>query len=537
MTHSFLLLSIIVLSVSLAEGGTSLDAAEQTRLVPASSKAEVRAVIVGADEYDSQPRLRGAAADAHDLERTLRGLGVRDLTALTNAQVRREAVEAAITHVTEAAHPGDLVIIAFAGHGTRLPEYFKGSNPATDPQDEVFLLPAFDKRGAGTAERILNKEMNAWLWRIEKKGADVLFVADTCHGGGLTREIDPRAGELTYRLGVNTRIEEDQLQPIATVRESRLTNTDFRQVTFVAAVDPYSKAPEVPVPGVPGFRGAVSYAVARALEGKADQNKDGVVTRRELFEYTRQVVEQLAQGQQTPSAAPLASDLVDAPVFRVANQPENPAPVAAGTILVGVVNATDEALAGLEPLDTPFLVVSGRNQPDLVWDARSHEVVSRYGDVIARDIAATDIPDIVDRTSVVDALTKLSETRPQRIMLLPNSKLHRAGERVRFQISAVTGKWLILVNVAGDGTVQMLFPLRPSDQLSGDSFELPLDIRKPFGADHVLAIVSDRRLEDVEVYIKALHNRRKAGSLLRILGRYAGDRTVRFGIAGLFTAP
>ena len=49
-----------------------------------------------------------------------------------------------------------------------------------------------------------------------------------------------------------------------------MTELDFDQTVFLAAVDRKTKAPEVEIPGIPGLRGALSYAVARAIEGYAD---------------------------------------------------------------------------------------------------------------------------------------------------------------------------------------------------------------------------------------------------------------------------
>ena len=57
-------------------------------------------------------------------------------------------------------------------------------------------------------------------------------------------------------------------------------------------------SPEVRVPGIDGLRGALSYAVARAVEGNADADHDGKVTLKELFANVRQVVYQLSDQRQ-----------------------------------------------------------------------------------------------------------------------------------------------------------------------------------------------------------------------------------------------
>ena len=98
----------------------------------------------------------------------------------------------------------------------------------------------------------------------------------------------------------------DELQPVSTPSDSFLTEADFRHTTFLAAVDRYTKAPEIRIAGTSGLRGALSYAVARAFDGAADENQDGQVTQGELFNYVRQVAYQLSDQRQ--SSIDLGSD-------------------------------------------------------------------------------------------------------------------------------------------------------------------------------------------------------------------------------------
>ena len=53
--------------------------------------------------------------------------------------------------------------------------------------------PDFATTTAGSRQRIIGTEFNHFIKQFEERGARVLFVADTCHGGGLTRDVDPRA--------------------------------------------------------------------------------------------------------------------------------------------------------------------------------------------------------------------------------------------------------------------------------------------------------------------------------------------------------
>ena len=70
----------------------------------------------------------------------------------------------------------------------------KGSKP--DGLDEAYLLFNFDP-ATKVPDMIIGPKH--WLGQLEADGVDVLFIVDTCYGGGMTRAWDPRSGEMTYR--------------------------------------------------------------------------------------------------------------------------------------------------------------------------------------------------------------------------------------------------------------------------------------------------------------------------------------------------
>jgi hypothetical protein len=517
----------------------------QAQLAP-PGQGVIRALVIGADRYATHKSLRGAVADARDLEQALQKGGVGDLTVLIEEKASRRETQAAFERLVANSRSGDFIIISFAGHGSQMPERVKGSDP--DGVDEVFVLPAFDNRGPDTAERILDKEINVWLRRIEQNGAHTLFLADTCHGGGLTRSVDLRAGELSYRqTAISIAPLDDALTPISKDADRMRQPEEFDRVTFLAAADKWTKAPELRIQGQPTLRGALSYAVARALEGAADRNGDGRTTRRELFEYARQVVQQYSQSRQVIYTEPnRRTDLMDAVVFRrsgaAEQSPSSPSDGPAGaTVRIAILNGSAADLAGVEPDGAKIEVVGKDAQPDLVWDAVGGDVVSRFGDVVAQNIKLGDIAGVIDRTAAVAAIAKLSESRPQRITLGPNDKHHREGERVTLRTEDVKGKSIILFNLASDGTVQFLYPTRRDKDLPSESAVIELNdiaVKPPFGADHVVAVVSDKRLPELQDAIKAFDQVRAAGRIPGILRKHLpGDASVRIGFAGLFTIP
>src|SRR6266496_4300331 len=62
---------------------------------------EVRALVIGIDDYQRVRKLKGATADAHDIDSSLRTMGVRDVTALINDRADRPNVLREISALVE----------------------------------------------------------------------------------------------------------------------------------------------------------------------------------------------------------------------------------------------------------------------------------------------------------------------------------------------------------------------------------------------------------------------------------------------------
>lgn len=539
----------------------------------------VRGLVVGIDEYRHAPPLRGAVADAQDIAQALKSIGVGDLTLLTDGKAGRAALLRELTRMVDRARAGDTVFLSFAGYGALEPSRRRGS----EARDEVLLLAGFDPAGgAGAREKLIGGEIRHFVKRLEDKGARVVVVSDTCHGEDPLREVDPRGGEMHYR-SLTYRPVADGLKPVASAADMALVPADFHQSVFLAAGERGAKVPEVRIPGV-GWRGALSYAVARGLEGAADSNGDGRVTTAELFDYARNVAYQLTDQRQlivtggaalAPGSA--AGELtrgiaVQAPGSRpssgglqiTAATPEPPpaAPPPAATSVAarpaptpvpprpvaGAAAGGPSAPIRLAALDgqgggiasfvtaTPYEVVAPNANPDLIWDPKTRDVLAG-GDVIARDIDRNDLPGVIERASAVSWLKIRATKSPQPIRITPNDKLHRKGSRVEVQVSGVAGRSLILFNIAGDGTVQLLYPLGSDPPIrKDDKYAVQLQVREPLGADLIVAVSSTQRMPDLERAINNLHRRRTPMKATEALQHFArNDAWV--GSAGLFSAP
>jgi len=510
----------------------------------------IHALVIGIDAYQNVRPLRGAVADARDIETSLKKMGVKDVTTLVDAAADRNSVLREINGLTARISPGDVVFLSLAGHGAQEPEKVKGSQP--DGMDDIFLLPGFEITPQGSQQRIVGREFNYFIKQFEAKGAHVIFVADTCHGGGLTREVDPRAGEMSYRQVARYVLAVDELKPVGSTADALLTELDFQQTAFLAAVDRQTKAPEIRIPGIAGFRGALSYAVARAIEGQADTDHDGNITLQELFGQVRSVVYQLSDQRQNPVtlASPnrkLDSDVAFALAPKEAPNTASPgqhivftdtpaAPAPLNVVRLASLDSKSAPLSGLEQREVPFEVLSSTKGADLVWDPKSGDVISQ-GDVIAYHVDKTDLPSIVDRSAAILGIKGLASKSPQVIKVSPNDKLHRNSENIFVDIPNVAKRALILFNIAGDGTVQLLYPTAGDAAVLSDSnYRLPVVVTLPFGADQVIAVTSEQRMVALEQALQQLNRRRSALQVMRMVERYA-PKDARIGTVGLFTAP
>jgi len=562
-------------------------AAAQADVLRPAQGGEVRALVIGIDAYQFVPQLRGAVADARDLETTLRRNGVTDVTALYDRAADRAGVMRALDQLVARSQPGDLVVLTIAGHGVQEPEHVKGSQP--DGLDDVFVLAGFNpKTASGSQQRIIGTEFNHVIKQFEARGAHVMFVADACHGGGLARELDPRAAEMSYRQAPRYTLAVDDLKPISTASDAFLSELDFKQTEFLAAVDRRTKAPEVRVPGVPGFRGALSYAVARAFDGAADENQDGAVTQQELFDYVRQVAYQLSDQRQNvvtagpadvapdvvfartravvlldpaeravvlldavekadprPQAAPNQSAAVPPPAGTLQAgappaRPPQPAPGTAttslGTVRVAVLGNQRDLLANVEAREARFEVVGTNDNPDIIWDPASFDVLAG-ADVVARRVERSDLPSVIDRAVAVNGFKRLAAKGPQSVRVLPDDKVHRRDARIDVQVSGVSQRSLLMFNIAGDGTVQTLYPIGSDPPvLANPDYKFQVRVGEPFGADQVVAITSAQRLGDLEQALRKMNQRRTAAEVFKLVERYAPP-DARIGATSLYTAP
>lgn len=547
--------------------------------------ASFRALVIGIDDYQNVRKLKGAVADANDIVSSLRTMGVSDVVELTNAQADRASVLREISSLVERTKSNDVIFLSIAGHGTQEPERIKGSEP--DGMENVFLLPQFATTPAGSVQRILGSEFNHFIRQFELRGAKVIFVADTCHGGGMVRDIDPRAAEMSFRQVPRYTLLVDELKPVASSDDPK-SELDLDHTAFLAAVDRYTKAPEVRIPGIDGLRGALSYAVARAMEGSADINHDGKVTLKELFSNVRQVVYQLSDQRQnivtissqaqTPeteiafeltrgvvliqgTTARAASNQVATAAPAQGKPPATPAvtatsptaPSAAATgpaapsaalppfrlttpIRLAALDGKMDYFTSVKPQEASVQAVQPTDNPDLIWDPVSHDVIA-WGDVVAYGVEVAGLNTVVNRTAAIRELKRMATRSPQLMRIWPDDRQQRSGQTVEVELSDVGSRAVLLFNVSGDGTIQMLYPVGSDAALARSAnLRLPLRVGEPFGAEQIVAVTSQQRMVDLETVLMQLNRRRASGQVIKSLERYL-PADARIASIGFFSVP
>ncbi|MCW2248830.1 hypothetical protein M2352_004490 [Azospirillum fermentarium] len=511
-------------------------------LAAGTARAEMAALVIGIDAYRTVTPLHGAVNDARDIADALKTAGAGTVRLLLDGDATRGAVLKEWDALIAATAPDATLVLSYAGHGGQEPERVPGSE--ADGKDEVLLLAGFAAKGPGTAERITDDELALMLKAAAPRR--VIFVADACHSGTMTRAVDPRGGQLGTRAATYGPIEDDALPP-PTPAALAAEKEEPPNVTFFAAVPEDELAPEVMIDGQP--RGALSWAFARALRGGADRDGDGILSKGELESFIRETVRMKMEGRQHPQVRPAGRGgdaLIEAtpvPVAPFAGLPDG-APVT-----LRILAAEDDArrlaaaLTGITP-------VTGDGPALLTWDQRRGEVISESGDMVAGVKGSPADPavirrlqQIVDRWSLVERAKAAAGPRPLALALLPDDRIHHQGDKVTFAVSGNQGRYFTLIDLAADGSVAFLYPRAggpDSDPLlipRNGPYRLLFTVQPPFGADHFIAITTTQPLPALHADLLALEGRSAATQVARLLSRHLAGQMVELGVHGVYTGP
>jgi len=526
--------------------------------------AETHAVVVGINRYPNVTNLRGAVADANDISTALKRAGVQDVSTFIDGDATRKSVLSAIDRMIAVAKKDDLAIIAFAGHGTS-ETWGNVHPPGAQPGErhEVFLLgkvtlPDADGKidpglGGSGAERIFGGEMALRLKRLDGMGVRTIFVADTCHGGGLTRRpflADASPADDTERFAPGTYAYADGVDPllpeITKLPAAIDTDKELHQLSFLAAADKLSRTPEVEIPkGSGNRRGALSYAFARVIEGAALRGGKTELTHGDLLSYVMASVKNSALDNgkgQNPDLRPrenfgriaikFGTDLksgattTDRVVGRIKVYAENGKPVDA-------VDRPERGFA-IQP-------VMSRAGADLIYSANGN-VLSRGGDLISMPPPPADIEGVAEREVAIRRLVELAKTRQRPLELNQGDKRSVAGSILVLDARRPNGQsegpeYYALIIISGNGKVQFQYPLDrdpkilPTDRPLGE-----MRAKEPFGADYAVFIVDRKPLDALIGGLRQLDRSISPNAAVDLIERSLSP-TTQIGLQGMYTAP
>ncbi len=240
-------------------------------LCPLKTQAQnTYALIVGISKYKEMPALQYADRDAIAFADFVKGQGVPDqnVSLFLNEDATRMNIVDELYRLSRTLKPQDRFYFYFGGHGDL--------EAKIGYENAMLLLHGSFKTGYFQGKEFLQlSELKTWLTALSKTQTQVIFIADACHSGGL---IGGSEGKSKTQIAL---------------QES------WSNVTKILS----SQANEFSLEGQQwgGGRGLFSFHLVNGLTGRADVNKNKLVSVKELDEYLRYHVRREASPNvQTP---------------------------------------------------------------------------------------------------------------------------------------------------------------------------------------------------------------------------------------------
>lgn len=511
---------------------------------PIQAADKVRAVVVGINDYVHPGwDLDGAVADARDIAGVLRRRGA-DVTVLLDAEATRAKVTRALEDAIARSESGDVVVFAFAGHGAQMREALPGDE--ADAMDEIFLFARFLTKGPGSQDLLRD---NDFARIVQSVPVDIgfLIVIDSCNSGTMTRSPvafgrggKVRTREVSFPAGA------DFPMPDASTYQAELREQE--NVVYISGALDGQPIAEVEIDGE--SRGALSFAIARALEGRADGG-DGNTSLIDLRNFVETTVRQYADEMQTPNVrfsgqtGGNGGSEGGSAILRLFNPSNGQRPV---------VEANRGSDVKLPASPRVFEIAPGTGgdgipaDTQIVWSPGTGNLIDRNtGDLIARPSDKAELDSAILKWRVVQALKRWTIGRPAEITLVEGNGRHKVGSSISIEIQppvpAPDLRYLTLVNLAGTGVVQYIFPAPQHEADARDVVSVdkpyragPIPVIEPVGSDTIVAILTADRPAALRSALRALDGRTAPVELLRVLETHSGSAAVgRVALKQVFT--
>lgn len=175
-------------ALNISEPPASSAAPNGIRMADAVGNGHRKAICIGIDAYPGRNALQGCVNDARNWSNALSSLGF-NVTMLINEQATRQAMLDGIQKIMSSATAGDVVVIQYAGHGTKVKDL---DGDEVDGTDEA-LVPIDFEIGAF----LIDDDIRALMMAIPAAVTVTCFM-DCCHSGtntrmfGATPDTDPK---------------------------------------------------------------------------------------------------------------------------------------------------------------------------------------------------------------------------------------------------------------------------------------------------------------------------------------------------------
>lgn len=504
-----------------------------------AAAGDVYALVIGVDDYAHIDSLRGAVNDARDVSDALASIDAREVRVLTDREATREAIFGHWRELSEAAGANDTLVFHYAGHGGREDAIIEGH----EAQDNVFLLAGYDATGPATRHRIVDNEIGHLL--AEEKEATVLFVADSCFAGGMTRSADDRVPVVARTPGAALRTRsgsggDGRNDAVAErVRElGEVPDDALRHVIWLYAQDRNQVTLEIAVDGQ--RRGALSYAFAQALRGAADADGDRRLGVPELKRFVNRKVSRLSERRQRPEVNAGAAGLS---IALTRSQPEEETRLEVPDLRVHFRN-------GRVPFELRGVTeVADGAAADAVYDVAEGVLIYKTGDIVAEfDLSQGDarlasrLQGAIDKWRLIGVLLAVDSSHDPELSFEDGDRVYREGETVWFSIVSKHHSRLTLFNLAYDGTVQHIAPTSGSKSelyagrlQVGRPVEERVKVVPPFGADHLVAITTEAEVPELVDAVFTANGKREAADLAHEVMRVLRGREFGIDWVGLYT--
>jgi metacaspase-1 len=144
-----------------------------------------KAIVVGINDYESQPRLRGCVNDCTNMGIALRefaGFGAADVRGISDEFAAKRDIEEQLDWLVDDARDGDLLAFHFSGHGSRVPDRDEPDEPI-DRLDEILCPYDMAWNGTFITDDYLRRRL------VVPAGVVLEVILDACNTGDAAAEL------------------------------------------------------------------------------------------------------------------------------------------------------------------------------------------------------------------------------------------------------------------------------------------------------------------------------------------------------------